>query len=71
MAGASTHPGGGVHGAAGSNAARVLLGDLRLQKLTDGIDSVGHALMRPGQWGRSLAPSTVGRKIGQGARTRW
>jgi phytoene dehydrogenase-like protein len=30
MSGAATHPGGGVHGAAGANAARVLLGDLRL-----------------------------------------
>jgi phytoene dehydrogenase-like protein len=30
MAGASTHPGGGVHGAAGSNAARTVLLDLGL-----------------------------------------
>ena len=34
MAGASTHPGGGVHGAAGANAARVLLTDLRLAPWT-------------------------------------
>jgi phytoene dehydrogenase-like protein len=33
MSGASNHPGGGVHGAAGANAARVLLGDLRLAPL--------------------------------------
>lgn len=30
MGGASTHPGGGVHGAAGANAARALLTDYRL-----------------------------------------
>ncbi len=28
LGGASTHPGGGVHGGSGANAARVLLGDL-------------------------------------------
>lgn len=32
MGGASTHPGGGVHGAPGANAARVLLGDLGLAR---------------------------------------
>jgi len=32
LGGAATHPGGGVHGAAGANAARVLLADLRLQR---------------------------------------
>jgi phytoene dehydrogenase-like protein len=33
VSGAATHPGGGVHGAAGANAARVLLADLRLRPL--------------------------------------
>jgi phytoene dehydrogenase-like protein len=32
LGGASTHPGAGVHGAAGSNAARILLGDLGLAR---------------------------------------
>lgn len=45
MGGASTHPGGGVHGACGANAARVLLGDLRLtrtgQLLGDGLARLG------------------------------
>jgi phytoene dehydrogenase-like protein len=44
MSGAATHPGGGVHGAAGSNAARVILGDLKLQKLTGAVDAIGHDL---------------------------
>ena len=60
MSGAATHPGGGVHGAPGANAARVLLGDLRLQKLTDGLDGVGSALARPGR-----------RLLGQRAGARW
>ena len=33
LSGAATHPGGGVHGAAGANAARVLLAELRLAGL--------------------------------------
>jgi phytoene dehydrogenase-like protein len=37
MSGAATHPGGGVHGAPGMNAARVLLSDLRVQRVKDGI----------------------------------
>jgi phytoene dehydrogenase-like protein len=38
MGGASTHPGGGVHGACGANAARVLLGDLGLaRRFTQGM----------------------------------
>jgi phytoene dehydrogenase-like protein len=36
MSGAATHPGGGVHGAAGANAARVVLADLRLTRLAEG-----------------------------------
>jgi phytoene dehydrogenase-like protein len=32
LSGAATHPGGGVHGGAGANAANVLLADLRLQR---------------------------------------
>lgn len=32
LGGASTHPGAGVHGAAGANAARVLLGDLGMAR---------------------------------------
>lgn len=35
IGGASTHPGGGVHGGPGANAARVLLGDLRLTRLAE------------------------------------
>lgn len=44
MSGAATHPGGGVHGAAGSNAARVILGDLKIQNLTGAVDTIGHDL---------------------------
>ncbi len=32
LSGAATHPGGGVHGGPGANAARVLLADLRLER---------------------------------------
>jgi hypothetical protein len=35
VSGAATHPGGGVHGAAGANAARVLLADLRLAAMLE------------------------------------
>lgn len=44
MSGAATHPGGGVHGAPGMNAARVLLSDLRIQSLKDGIAGAGGGL---------------------------
>lgn len=44
LSGAATHPGGGVNGAAGANAARVLLGDLRLSGLTAGAASAGDRL---------------------------
>jgi phytoene dehydrogenase-like protein len=37
ISGAATHPGGGVHGAAGANAARVVLSDLRLRRLSEEI----------------------------------
>jgi phytoene dehydrogenase-like protein len=53
MAGAATHPGGGVHGAPGANAARVLLADLRLQHVADRLTLAGQNLV------------TAGRKIGQ------
>jgi hypothetical protein len=42
MSGASTHPGGGVQGGPGANAARVLLADLRLRQAgeaaTEGLE---------------------------------
>jgi phytoene dehydrogenase-like protein len=38
MSGASTHPGGGVHGACGDNAARVMLTDFRLKRMTERLD---------------------------------
>jgi len=41
MSGAATHPGGGVHGAAGANAARVLLADLHLAELAGTISTLG------------------------------
>jgi phytoene dehydrogenase-like protein len=44
MSGASTHPGGGVQGGPGANAARVLLADLRLQQLGEAAAAgLGHA----------------------------
>lgn len=50
MGGASTHPGGGVHGAAGANAARVLLQDLRLAGVREtaqsSFDNVGRWIDR-------------------------
>jgi phytoene dehydrogenase-like protein len=46
MSGASTHPGGGVHGAAGSNAARVLLADLRLRRLAEPMLAAGSVARR-------------------------
>jgi phytoene dehydrogenase-like protein len=50
VSGAATHPGGGVHGAAGANAARVLLDDLRVQRATeavaDGLDTLATRVRR-------------------------
>ncbi|MBI2755577.1 MAG: NAD(P)/FAD-dependent oxidoreductase [Chloroflexi bacterium] len=43
LGGASSHPGGGVHGAAGSNAARVLLLDHRAGSLRRNVRAVRHA----------------------------
>src|SRR5205814_877833 len=44
VSGAATHPGGGVHGAAGANAATVLLADLRIKQaseaVVDGLDGL-------------------------------
>jgi phytoene dehydrogenase-like protein len=44
MSGAATHPGGGVQGAPGANAARVLLMDLRIQQVGEaaahGLDTL-------------------------------
>ena len=63
MAGASTHPGGGVHGAAGANAARVLLGDLRVSPLTglslpwSRMNGQAH---RDGRTRRPIATTTAG-----------
>jgi phytoene dehydrogenase-like protein len=37
LGGASAHPGGGVHGGAGANAARVLLQDLKLKSLDESV----------------------------------
>lgn len=50
VTGASTHPGGGVHGAAGANAARVMLGDLHLANVREGVfGGVGRLLGRLGR----------------------
>jgi phytoene dehydrogenase-like protein len=54
MGGASTHPGGGVHGACGANAARVLLTDLRLAPLGRGLAAGASAV-------RDLAGAAAGR----------
>jgi hypothetical protein len=40
LGGASAHPGGGVHGAAGANAARVLLQDLKWQSMEESISKL-------------------------------
>jgi phytoene dehydrogenase-like protein len=60
MSGAATHPGGGVHGAPGANAARVLLGDLRIQGLTDGLAVAGRELPEAGRRLRRLAYGALG-----------
>jgi phytoene dehydrogenase-like protein len=50
LTGASTHPGGGVFGASGSNTARVVLGDTRPQRWTtralSGADTLVSRLRR-------------------------
>jgi len=50
VSGAATHPGGGVHGAAGANAATVLLADLRIKQasevVVDGLDSLALQVRR-------------------------
>jgi phytoene dehydrogenase-like protein len=67
MAGAATHPGGGVHGAPGANAARVLLADLRLRALADGLRPVGQDLVRSGRRIAQIASASAGRDHGAGA----
>jgi phytoene dehydrogenase-like protein len=49
LGGASAHPGGGVHGAAGANAARVLLQDLNWQSATESGRNMLRKLRR--RWG--------------------
>ncbi|HEV2122268.1 MAG TPA: NAD(P)/FAD-dependent oxidoreductase, partial [Chloroflexota bacterium] len=49
ISGAATHPGGGVHGAAGSNAARVVLSDLHMGRVAAGVARAASPL-------RSLLP---------------
>ena len=44
LGGASAHPGGGVHGAAGANAARVLLQDLKWRSATESGRDMLHRL---------------------------
>jgi len=67
VAGAATHPGGGVHGASGASAARILLGDLRVRTVMDGITATGDAIgsvrrrlvgSRPGDARPSTGPGT-------------
>jgi phytoene dehydrogenase-like protein len=56
MGGASTHPGGGVHGAAGANAARVLLSDLRVESFATELSRLGSVFIAAGaQVGRTIA----------------
>ncbi|MBI3965812.1 MAG: NAD(P)/FAD-dependent oxidoreductase [Chloroflexi bacterium] len=59
MSGAATHPGGGVHGAAGSNAAAVLLTDLQLARVTSGARSLARSIGSSvrSRFGRSPVPS--------------
>ena len=38
ISGAATHPGAGVHGGPGANAARVLLADLKIARFSDGVE---------------------------------
>lgn len=71
MAGASTHPGGGVHGASGASVARVLLGDLWLAKVRDGLDTLGRDLRAPRRWLNGIEPLTIRQKVGHAARARW
>jgi hypothetical protein len=50
MSGAATHPGGGVQGGPGSNAAQVMLLDLRVkqatEKVADGLDGLAARVRR-------------------------
>jgi phytoene dehydrogenase-like protein len=71
MSGAATHPGGGVHGAAGANAARVLLADLRLRKLTDGLGGAGRTLVEKGRRLRRSVPASLDRWGDRRAREKW
>jgi hypothetical protein len=48
ISGAATHPGGGVHGAPGANAARVLLADLRLADTLRPARAIGARFTRAG-----------------------
>jgi phytoene dehydrogenase-like protein len=57
MSGAATHPGGGVHGAAGANAARVLLNDLRMGEVVGPVARTGSRL---GGAARSYAGRVIG-----------
>jgi phytoene dehydrogenase-like protein len=45
LSGASTHPGGGVHGASGANAARILLSDLRVARALEGVGGIAGRLL--------------------------
>jgi len=60
MSGAATHPGGGVHGAPGANAARVLLADLRIHDLTAPIRSAGRDIQRTSGRVRQMVRQTIG-----------
>jgi phytoene dehydrogenase-like protein len=53
--GGATHPGGGVHGAAWANAARVLLADLRIPRLAEGAADLARRL--PGRARRVEVPA--------------
>jgi phytoene dehydrogenase-like protein len=44
LSGAFTHPGGGLHGAPGANAARVMLADLRLAQAGERLGGLAGAL---------------------------
>jgi phytoene dehydrogenase-like protein len=59
ISGAATHPGGGVHGAPGANAARVLLGDLRMESLTAPIQGAARELSRLGGRVRGAAGHSI------------
>ena len=48
MSGAATHPGGGVHGAPGANAARVLLTDLRMREWMAPVEAARRDMLHAG-----------------------